>query len=311
MSYGTFKVFFVVALLCLIGYIGAITLMYEWIPAGHVGVMYSNRTGLIREEIPPKRVRVPWLHKLYIYPKTLKAAKYVNTVVDGKAVNNAVQIATSDNSTTSYDVVVFYRAADVVKIIDNFKPIPVEEVESVHIARALKEAANAVGTRYTAFQLMGSKREEASIALTQELSNRISSKGIAIEAALLCQAYPSAQLQAKITGQVNAITELTIAEIRSQIAEQTKQAAITRATAENKARTLTASTTTEKSNAMLALEADEAALRRWDGQLPLLEGKPGQTIFVPDSLAARAATKPRTPESTETPEEDPTAGGNQ
>lgn len=302
MSFSTLRGLVITAILGVVGYMVVLMTMYEWIPAGHVGVMYSARTGLIRETIEPKRVFVPWFHQLYIYPKVLKPAIYANTKgEDGAAVNGAIQISTSDKSSTLYDMVVFYRVSDVLKAFDSFGPIPIEEVERQHIQRAAREAANAVGPRHDAFSLMGSARKVASDGITQELRTRLGHKGIRVERAFLCTVHPSDKLATKINSQVNAITELTIADIRRKIAGERKQTAITLADAESRARNLSASKAQGASFKMLSLEADQEALAKWDGNLPPIVSKPGQTIFIPETLGRRALTVPSPLERAEDP----------
>jgi hypothetical protein len=48
--------------------------------------------------------------------------------------------------------------------------------------------------------------------------------------------------------------------------------------------------TKDRSLDLLRLEADEAALEKWDGHLPSIQVKPGQTVVLtPDAIAALGA----------------------
>jgi regulator of protease activity HflC (stomatin/prohibitin superfamily) len=168
----------------------------------------------------------------------------------------------------------------VFKAVDSFGPISIEDVQRLHIRRALKEAANNVGTQYDVFDLMGAKRLEASQKLTAEMQRLLSYKGITVELAMFCSCEPTSDLQNKINARVNAYTDLQISQIRSQIAEYDRQTAVVLAEAQHQARQISAAKTQGSSLEMLQLQADEAAIDRWNGELPPIQQAPGQTIVI-------------------------------
>ena len=255
----------------------------EWIPAGHVGLLYNAQGGLKAEPIPPRAVYVGWRQQLYTYPTKLQAAIYTQDPTEGEVkAADGILITTNDNANTLFDVAVFYRvrAEDVVQVFNSFGPIPIQEIQTNHIRRAVKEAVNSVGTNYNVFELMGEKRVEVALKLTDALKKRLASKGITIEAAMLGSCYPSPEVQSKINARVNSLTELEISRLKGQLATIERQTATVRAQAASDARTITASQTQNKSLEMLKLDAYEAALKKWDGRLPALESKPGQTLIL-------------------------------
>lgn len=255
----------------------------DWIPAGYVGVMYSAQTGLENKVYPPKRVFVPWLHQLYVYPTLTKAAVYSqdSTVGEQKAADG-IAVTTSDNAITTYDVAVFYRVRpeDVFTVFKTFGAIDINDIQRLHIRRAVKEAANVAGTGYDAFTLMGKGRQRASLVLTQELRKRLAPKGITVENALLCQAFPTEQLQARVVRQVNSLTGLVIARIEQQKADVERKTAVVKATAATQAAAISAAKTDARSIDLLRLEADQLAVAKWDGHLPAMRPKVGQNLFV-------------------------------
>lgn len=261
----------------------------QWVPAGHVGVIYSAARGLQPEVIPPKRVFIPWMSTLYVYPTMVKSAIYTNDPEEGEIkAADAIQITTNDNASTPFDVVVWYRVKpeDVHTLFNNFRAIPIEEIQSQHIRRAVKEAVNLAGTRYDAFQLMGPKRGEASGYLLKQLQGTLGRKGITVERAEFAGAYPNEQITQRIMSRVNSMTELEISRIRQQIAQVQRDTAVVKAKAQNEAQKLTAATTKGKSLELLSLEADIEGLKKWDGQMPAIQTKPGQTVIVtPDLLS--------------------------
>lgn len=263
----------------------------QWVAAGHVGLLFDAQRGLQKDIISPRAVFVGWRQQLYTYPTQLQAAIYTQDPDEGEVkAADGILITTNDNANTIFDVVVMYRVKpdDVVTVFNAFGPIPIEDIQTNHIRRAVKEAVNVVGTRYDVFQLMGEKRGEANQALTAELQKRLASKGISVEIAMLGSCYPPAEVQSKITARVNSLTDLEISRLKSQLADIEKQTALVRAEAASKAREISASQTQNKSLEMLRLEIYETALKKWNGELPMLESKPGQTLVLGRDLLSES-----------------------
>ena len=83
----------------------------QWIPAGHVGLLYHANGGLERRVVTPKRIFVPWMTTLYTYPTKLKAAIYTNDPDEGEVkAADAVKVTTNDNASTDFDIVEIGRA---------------------------------------------------------------------------------------------------------------------------------------------------------------------------------------------------------
>jgi regulator of protease activity HflC (stomatin/prohibitin superfamily) len=255
----------------------------EWIPAGSVGILYDASGGLQKDVIEPRAVRIGWRQKLYTYPTQLQAAIYTQDPDEGENKSaDGILVTTKDNANTTFDVIVMYRVKkeDVPAVFAQFGPIPIEDIQTQHIRRAVKEAINVVSTRYEVFELMGSKRGEASQGATEELRKRIGPKGITVEQVMLGSCYPSADLQSKINARVNSYTELEISTLRNTKAEIDRQSAIVKAESEAHARALSAAQTQQRSIDMLKLQAAEEAIQKWNGELPMYESKPGQTIVI-------------------------------
>jgi regulator of protease activity HflC (stomatin/prohibitin superfamily) len=252
-----------------------------------VGVIYDASGGLQRRVLTPRRVLVGWRQKLYIYPTRLEAAVYTQDPTAGEVkAADGILVTTADNANTTFDVTVIYRVQpdDVFKVFESFGPLPIEEIQATHLRRALRDAVNAVGTRYDAFALMGPKRQEASEATTVELRRLLASKGLTVEYAMLGSCFPTPEIQTKINQRVNAYTELEISELRRQIAEVERDKARVSNEAAAQASALSASKTEQRSLEMLQLEADREAIKKWNGQLPVAQARPGQTIFIDKSM---------------------------
>lgn len=259
----------------------------DWVPAGHVGVVYDASRGILPQVYKPSAVFIGWRQQLYTYPTRLQAAIYTEDPSAGEVrAADSILITTNDNANTNFDVVVMYRVKeeDVMNVFNSFGAVPIEDIQRNFIRRAVKEAANDIGTQYDLFSLMGSKREEASKKLTDLLAKKLISKGISIEAAMLGGCYPSQDMQQKITSRVNSYVELEISRLKRQIAEIERQVAVVKGEANMQASQLTAAQAKDRSIDLLRLETAEAALEKWDGSLPPISPKSGQTIVLTQDL---------------------------
>ena len=255
----------------------------HWIEAGEVGLIYDASSGLQNKVYEPQALLVGWRQSLYTYPTKPQNAVYTQDATDGEVrAADGILITTSDNANTTFDVSVVFRVKkeNVIQVFKTFGPIDIHQIQSQHIRRAIKEGASEIGTKYTVFELMGTKREEASEKLTQELKDRLGPKGITIEHAMLLKAYPNTDTTSRINSSINSFTQIGIATLENQIAQITSQSEVVRAEAAQKARTLTASKTQAKSLTMLNLELEQEAIKKWNGHLSPIQPQSGQTIVL-------------------------------
>jgi regulator of protease activity HflC (stomatin/prohibitin superfamily) len=271
-----------------IAILGLLTFLFffsrtSWIPVGHVGVVYDASRGLLPSVYRPQAVFIGWRQKLYVYPTRLQNAVYTKDESAGEIrAADPILITTNDNANTEFDVSVVYRVKpeDVIGVFNEFGARPIEEIQATFIRRAVKEAANSVGTQYDLFSLMGPKRLEASEKITAQLQRILQPVGISVERAMLCTCYPTQEFQSKITSRVNSYVELEISRLKREIAEIERQVAVVKGEANQQATALSASEAKERSLDLLKLEAAEKALEKWDGQLPLISPKQGQNVII-------------------------------
>src|SRR5260221_10765779 len=195
----------VLLVLMLIGW-GVYNSFLRWIPAGHVGVLFHASGGLERKVYSPRRIFVPWLTTLYTYPTMEQSAIYTNDPEEGEVKSaDAVKVTTNDNANTEFDIVVWYHIApgDVVKVFDNYRGQPIEQIQSSVIRSAVRQQASNVGRDYDAFALMGSARGEASQKLTAALKTELNARGITVDRAEFAGHSANAAILQRITAQVN------------------------------------------------------------------------------------------------------------
>ncbi len=271
--------------------------MVEWIPAGHVGLIYNASGGLDQRVYKPQRLFLwPW-QTLYVYPTTLQAAIYSGDATYGdKRAGEAILVTTGGGAQTLYDLVLYYRIKpeDVPLIIKEFGPIDLAQVQSQHIRRFAKEAASAIGNRYDVFELMGGQRNAASEEVKSRLVGALSKRGITIEHVFLLSPQPQGEnVKAKILASVNSKTALTTSMLRNKLAEYEARIAVVNGRAEARSRSIVAAQSSAKSIEMQRLELAEAAVDAWNGVFSPIQPNGKQTVIVngSDLSTLRAATE--------------------
>ncbi len=267
----------------------------RWIPAGYVGVIYSASKGLQNKVYPPQAIHINWLfEQLYTYPTMIRNAVYTQEEDAGEVkAADGILVTTSDNANTVFDIAVLYRVLpeDVPLIFKTYGAIPLEDIQSQHIRRSVRDGASAIGSRYDVFQLMGEKRIEASQALTEELQAKLKPKGITVERAMLLGTHPQSDLNQKINSRVNSYTSLQISQLQNQIAEINRQTSVVVAEAEQKSKAIAASGTVDKSLELLELDLMETAIAKWNGELAPIPKDGNQTIVINGSNLTLPVTR--------------------
>jgi len=255
----------------------------RWIPAGYVGVIYSASRGLEDKVYKPQAIHIGWFQQLYTYPTMIRNAVYTEDQDAGEVkASDGILVTTSDNANTTFDISILYRVLpdDVPLVFRTYGAIPIDDIQSQHIRRAVRDGASAVGSKFDVFGLMGEKRIEASEALTQELRGRLKSKGITVERAMILGAHATADFAQRINSRVNSYTSLQISQLQNQIAEINRQTSVVEAEAQQKSKALAASGTVDKSIEFLNLDLMEQAIAKWNGQLSPLSNQGHQTVVI-------------------------------
>lgn len=258
----------------------------RWIPAGYVGVIYSASRGLEDKVYRPQAVHIGWFQQLYTYPTMIRNAVYTQDAQAGEVkAADGILVTTSDNANTVFDISILYRVQpdDVPVVFRTYGAIPIEDIQSQHIRRAVRDGASAVGSKYDVFALMGEKRVEASEALTLELRAKLKPKGITVERAMILGAHATADFSQRINSRVNSYTALQISQLQNQIAEINRQTSVVDAEAQQKSKAIAAAGTVDKSLEFLNLDLQEAAIEKWNGQLPPLPKDGNQTVVISGS----------------------------
>ncbi len=268
----------------------------EWVEAGSVGVWYGYG-GLVRSHVvTPRRVWIPWGSHLYTYPTTQQLALYTDDPQSGEVRDaDSIQVTTNDNMSTAFDVAVWYHIerGDVFRIFDNFRGVDIKQIQSNYLRPTVKRAVQDVGTQYSAIELMTGARKQASASLRARLADLVGQKGITVDFAEFAGVHPNEQTKGNTLARVNALVDLGISRTANQKAKIERDIAITKAKAEAQAQALTAQQVKGESIELQRLEAQIAATRKWDGQVPPIMVRPGQSVTITPGMLDAGRDRPQ------------------
>ena len=77
------KTIFVVVFVPILGFMVYMSRL-DWVPAGHVGVVFDANKGLLPEVYKPSAIFIGWRQQLYTYPTKLQAAIYTEDPTAGE-----------------------------------------------------------------------------------------------------------------------------------------------------------------------------------------------------------------------------------
>ena len=267
-----------------------------WIPAGYVGVRFNSSSGVDKSHvISPQAVYAGTWTQIYLYPTKIQNAVYSQDPTAGEVKSaDGITITTKDTANTIFDISVLYRIdpnvmctskegkeqSSVFQVLDEFGVKPIETIQAQYIRRIVRDQANVVGNLYDIYSLMGPKRAEASEMLTKKLAEVLGPKGITVLHAFYLRAYPNTSLTAKISNNVNSVTQIQIAGLNQQIAAKQAQINIVNEQSKQTAQKLAGAGTGAKSLEIIDLELAQKAAEKWHGHLPTVQGGGKSTVIV-------------------------------
>lgn len=253
----------------LFGYLFAVGVLWKWVPAGQVAIVYNANSGIRRDRIlTPGRYLLSPLDQLIPAPTKMMPALYSQDPDLGeKEGPDGIQITTRQGSTVTFDVLVLYRVepGQIWRVFDNFARQPIEVIQSTRIRREVKNVSNSVGKDFFLEELIGAKRAEANQRLTEKLEESLRPLGFQVAQAFFVTAYPNEAQRAQLLAIATADINREIAATNAKAAEKQKTIAITLAQARKDAAALVAQTTTTTSVELQRLEIEKQRLEKWDG----------------------------------------------
>lgn len=273
----------------------------EKINAGNVGIevkLAGKTTGV--QDIPFVTGWIwynPFMTDIVEYPTYVQTAKWEGD--EAIRFNSAEGLAIGCEVSFSYSIV----AEKAPNFYVTFRSDDLERFTHGYLHNVTRDAFNEVGSQYPVEDIYGPKKELFVQAVTERVNSKISSVGVRItQLGVMGQL----QLPENVVGQINASIAATQSAVRVEnelrqtraeaaknVAQAEGNAKVAIATAEGSAKARLARAEGEaRANEVLAksltpqlmqwrqTELTAAAIARWDGKRPMLEGAQGQGLLL-------------------------------
>lgn len=270
----------------------AVGLMYlctERVPAGYAGVVYSMNGGVAENTLSQGWHLVSPTKKITLYSIGIEQS-YLTATKDGDSPDNdSFSAPSSDGKGLQMELTFTYRydADKVANTFTRFKGRSGKELLDSFIKPNVISWTKEVTAKYPVTDILGEKRAELNIVLSNYLSEKFEPYGIIIESASLINIEPDKETKKAIQKKVTAQQELELANIEAQTAKvqankdkevaqiQAEQAKI-KAQGEADAKKIAAEAEAEANNKIsksLTKELiEKQKIEKWNGDVPKVQG---------------------------------------
>lgn len=270
----------------------AVGLMYlctERVPAGYAGVIYSMNGGVAENTLSQGWHFVSPTKKITLYSIGIEQS-YLTATKDGDSPDNdSFSAPSSDGKGLQMELTFTYRydADSVSQTFTRFKGRSGKELLDSFIKPNVISWTKEVTAKYPVTDILGEKRAELNVVLSNYLSEKFEPYGIIIESASLINIEPDKETKKAIQKKVTAQQELELANVEAQTAKvqankdkevaqiQAEQAKI-KAQGEADAKKIAAEAEAEANNKIsksLTKELiEKQKIEKWNGDVPKVQG---------------------------------------
>ncbi len=266
---------------------------FKRIEPGHVGIKVhygGSQRGV--EDFPSQ---IGWIFYLRGFSTVLDWPVYTQTVIwtrsphEGRPINEEISFNSREGMPFTADVSVSYRLESprVPHFYVQFRTDNMNVWSHGYLRNVTRDAFNEEGTRYTAEEIYGERKEEFLKASRQRVQEQLKPVGVIIEQfGFVGPPRPPEPVAKAIEAKIKAIQDAirTENEVRATRAEASKRiaeaegqakATITRAEGDAKANEILAASLTPTLLQWRQLELQQQAIAKWNGVRPQFEGVTG------------------------------------
>jgi regulator of protease activity HflC (stomatin/prohibitin superfamily) len=288
--------FGVIAVLIVIAACVAV-LGFKRIEPGYVGIKVHYGGGQRGMEDFPSQIG--WVFYLRGFSTVLEWPVFTQTVIwtrsrhEGSPINEEISFNSKEGMPFTADVSVGYRLASdkVPHFYVQFRSDDMRIWSHGYLRNVTRDAFNEEGTRFTAEELYGERKEEFLKASRQRVQDHLKPFGVIIEQfGLVGPPRPPDAVAKAIEAKIKAIQDAirTENELRATRAESAKRvaeaegqakAAIARAEGDAKANSILGASITATLLEWKQLELQQQAIQKWNGVRPQFEGVSGSGLL--------------------------------
>jgi regulator of protease activity HflC (stomatin/prohibitin superfamily) len=268
------------------------------IEPGHVGIKVHYSGG--QRGVDDFPTQMGWVFYLRGFSTVLEWPVFTQTVIwtrsqhEGKAINEEISFNSKEGMPFTADVSVSYRleSEKVPHFYVRFRTDDMGIWSHGYLRNVTRDAFNEEGTRYTAEEVYGERKEEFLKASRQRVQEHLKTVGVLIEQfGFVGPPRPPEPVAKAIEAKIKAIQDAirTENEVRATRAEAAKRiaeaeglakATIARAEGDAKANAILAASITANLLHWRQLELQQQTIAKWNGVRPQFEGVSGGGGFL-------------------------------
>ena len=195
-------------------------LMFEKVPAGYVGIVYSMNGGVSDEVLTQGWHMVSPTKEVTLYSIGIEQS-YLTAGSEGDSKDDdSFEVPTSDGKGLTVDLTFTYRydSEKVTNLFTRFKGQSGKEVRDSFIKPNIISWTKEITAKYPVTEILGEERANLNIALSEYIKEKFEPYGIIVENVSLINIDADDETRASVQRKVNAQQELELAQIEQKTA---------------------------------------------------------------------------------------------
>lgn len=194
--------------------------MFEKVPAGYVGIVYSMNGGVSDEVLTQGWHMVSPTKEVTLYSIGIEQS-YLTSGSEGDSKDDdSFEVPTSDGKGLTVDLTFTYRydSEKVTNLFTRFKGQSGKEVRDSFIKPNIISWTKEITAKYPVTEILGEERANLNIALSEYIKEKFEPYGIIVDNVSLINIDADDETRASVQRKVNAQQELELAQIEQKTA---------------------------------------------------------------------------------------------
>lgn len=194
--------------------------MFEKVPAGYVGIVYSMNGGVSDEVLTQGWHMVSPTKEVTLYSIGIEQS-YLTAGSEGDSKDDdSFEVPTSDGKGLTVDLTFTYRydSEKVTNLFTRFKGQSGKEVRDSFIKPNIISWTKEITAKYPVTEILGEERANLNIALSEYIKEKFEPYGIVVDNVSLININADDETRASVQRKVNAQQELELAQIEQKTA---------------------------------------------------------------------------------------------
>lgn len=249
------------------------------IEPGHVGIKVNNlgsdrgvqkytaQTGLV--------FYMPWMSSIFEYPTYVQTGIWSQSRDEGSPTNEEISFNTKEGSSVTGDVSLSYQLLPekVPAFYVKFRSDNLEEFTHGFMRNIARDAFNEIGSRYLLEEIYGIKKEELLSEVKKRINLEVNQYGVSlVQFGFTGRLRIEQNIMNALNNKLKTTQDAIAAENRLRQATADAANRVAAAKGEAEANIVLAQSITDNLIKWRQMDLTEAAIKRWNGVRPLVEG---------------------------------------